>query len=153
MLMAGNNSESRSATNIHKNSSNTSTRSAIRLLHPGLGIKRWLLPLLIGVVILGLGVGLFLRELYGQTAYPPLLRFLLLQDFPRWIRGSFFVLFGVTLVGLSLFQLNKILLEAFIPEQATVGYVADRVYHHRRQASKRPQVSWYWVAVPASVCC
>lgn len=108
-------------------------KSTFRLLHPGLGLKRWLAPLLIGLAILGLGVGLFLRELYAQTSYPLLLQILLLQVWPRWVRGAIFVTLGIGLTGYSLFQLNKLMLDAFLPNQATVGYVAEQVYHRRRR--------------------
>ena len=73
------------------------TKAAFRLLHPGLGLKRWLAPLLVGLVILGLGIGLFLRELYAESTYPPLVQLLLLQSLPRWVRGTLFVLLGVGL--------------------------------------------------------
>ncbi len=116
------------------------SKAAFRLLHPGLGLKRWLAPLLIGLVILGLGIGLFLRELYAESTYPPLVQLLLLQSLPRWVRGALFVLLGVGLTGYSLFQLNKLLLEAFLPDQATVGYVADQVYRHRRRRRDGPKV-------------
>jgi uncharacterized cofD-like protein len=108
-------------------------KSTFRLLQPGLGLKRWVAPLLLGLIILGLGIGLFLRELYADTSYPPLLRALLLQSWPRWVRGLLFVTLGVGLTGYSLFQLNKLLLEAFLPNQASVSYLADRVYYRRRR--------------------
>ena len=58
-------------------------KSTFRLLQPGLGLKRWVALLLLGLITLGLGIGLFLRELYADTIYPPLLRALLLQSWPR----------------------------------------------------------------------
>jgi uncharacterized cofD-like protein len=85
------------------------------------------------LVILGLGIGLFLRELYADFTYPPLLQILLLQAWPRWIRGTILSILGLGVAGYSLFQLNKILLEAFLPNQATVSYVAEQVYRHRRR--------------------
>jgi uncharacterized cofD-like protein len=85
------------------------------------------------MVILGLGIGLFLRELYAESVYPPIFRLLLLQAWPRWVRGLIFALLGLGLTGYSLFQLNKVLLEAFLPDQATMGYVADQLYRHRRR--------------------
>lgn len=115
-------------------------KSASHLLLPGLGLKRWLIPFLIGMVVLGLGIGLFLRDLYASTTYPSLIRLLLLQDWPRWIRGTLFVVLGIGLTGFSLFQLNKILLEAFLPDQATVGYVARQVYRHRQRRRGGPKV-------------
>jgi uncharacterized cofD-like protein len=117
-----------------------SLRSTVRLLHPGLGLKRWLVPLLIGLIILGLGIGLFLRELYANISYPPLLRILLLQDWPRWLRGAIFGVLGISLVGYSLFQLNRILLEAFLPERASVRYIADQVYSYRRRPRDGPKI-------------
>jgi uncharacterized cofD-like protein len=118
----------------------TSFKSASRLLYPGLGLKRWLATLLIGLVVLGFGIGFLLSELYAQAVYPPVLRLLLLQDWPRWVRGTLFIVLGVGLTGYSLFQLNKILLEAFLPDQATVGDVARQVYHHRRRRRDGPKV-------------
>jgi len=117
-----------------------SIKSTFRLLLPGLGLKRWLIPMLIGLVILGLGIGLFLRELYAETAYPPAIRALLLQDLPRWVRGAVFTAVGIGLIGLSFFQLNKLLLEAFLPDQAGVRYIADQVYRHRRRRRDGPKV-------------
>lgn len=117
-----------------------SVKSAIRLLHPGLGLKRWFLPLLVGLIILSLGFGLFLRELYAEITYPPLIRLFLLQSLPRWVRGTMLVVVGAGLAGYSLFQLNKLLLEAFLPDQAGVGYVADQVYRHRRRRRGGPKV-------------
>lgn len=115
-------------------------KSASRLLYPGLGLKRWLAPLLLGIVILGLGIGLFLRDLYAETTYPPLLRLLLLQAWPRWFRALLFSLIGGGLVAFSLFQLNKTLLTAFLPEKATAAYVAEQVYRHRRRQRNGPKV-------------
>ena len=66
-----------------------SLKLALRWLHPGLGLKRWLAPLLLGVVILALGVALFLRDLYAESTYPPILHTLLLQEWPRWLRAIF----------------------------------------------------------------
>ncbi|MDM8528257.1 YvcK family protein [Anaerolineales bacterium HSG24] len=109
-------------------------------LHPGLGLKRWLLPLLIGVIILGLGVGLFLRDLYGAAIYPPLLRLLLLQMLPRWIRGLIFCAVGIVLTSYSIYQLNKTILTAFLPYEASASYVAERVYRHRQRRRGGPKL-------------
>ncbi len=101
--------------------------------YPGLGLKRWLGPLLIGIVILGLGIGLFLRDLYGTTIYPPILRVLLLQAWPRGFRAIIFCSIGVTFISVSLFKFNKNLLAAFLPHNATATYIAQQIYRHRKQ--------------------
>ncbi|MCK6629799.1 MAG: YvcK family protein [Anaerolineae bacterium] len=110
-----------------------SLKSALRWLHPGLGLKRWLAPLLLGVVILALGIALFLWDLYAASAYPPLLHLLLLQDWPRWLRAAFFSLVGLGLVAFSIYQLNKTFLSAFLPSNVTAAYVAEQVYARQRQ--------------------
>lgn len=108
-------------------------KSASRWLHPGLGLKRWLAPLLLGVVILALGITLFLRDLYAENIYPSFLQALLLQEWPRWLRAILFGLLGLGLVVFSIYQLNKTLLSAFLPNKVTAAYVAEQVYYRQRQ--------------------
>ncbi len=108
-------------------------KSAFRWLHPGLGLKRWLAPLLLGIGLLGLGIGLFLQGLHDVSLYPPFLRILLLSEWPPWLRATLFSLIGIGLVIYSVYQLNKTLLSAFLPNKATVAYVAERVYRHRQR--------------------
>ena len=43
--------------------------SFIKWFYFGMHIKRWLLLLLIGVAIMGLGFGYFLREVYGTYTF------------------------------------------------------------------------------------
>jgi uncharacterized cofD-like protein len=117
-----------------------SLKSAFRWFHPGLGLKRWLVPLLLGIVLLGLGINIYLRGLYGATIYPSVLRVLLLQEWPRWLRVALFGSIGVGLTAYSLLQLNKALLAAFLPDEATAAYVAEQVYRHRRRPRDGPKV-------------
>ncbi|HXV42207.1 MAG TPA: hypothetical protein VEC96_04045, partial [Anaerolineae bacterium] len=115
------------------NSMLASLKSASRWLHPGLGLKRWLAPLLLGVIILALGVALFLRDLYAESIYPSFLQALLLQEWPRWLRAILFGLMGLGLVVFSIYQLNKTLLSAFLPNKVTAAYLVDQVYYRQRQ--------------------
>ena len=39
-----------------------------RWLYPGMHLKRWLVLLLSGIAILGLGAAIFIRDLYRQNA-------------------------------------------------------------------------------------
>ena len=108
-------------------------RSVLRLLHPGLGLKRWLAPLLIGLMIFGAGIILLLRELFAGAAYPLFLQWLLLQPLSAWLRALIFSIAGAGLAGYALFQINKITLEAFLPAQTSVRDVARQVYQHRQR--------------------
>jgi uncharacterized cofD-like protein len=92
-----------------------------------------LVPLLLGVVILALGIALFLRDLYAESAYPPFIHLLLLQIWPRWLRAILFGGVGLGLVAFSIYQLNKTLLSAFLPGNVSAAYVADQVYFRQRQ--------------------
>lgn len=112
-------------------------KSASRLLRPGLGLKRWLATLLLGLIVLGLGLGLFLGELLAENAA---VRQSFFQSWPHWSMGVFLGVAGVGLVVFGIYQLNKILLEAFLPENATVAYVAEQVYHRQRRRRQGPKV-------------
>ncbi len=39
-----------------------------RWLYPGMHLKRWLALLLVGIVIIGLGAAIFVRDLYRRHA-------------------------------------------------------------------------------------
>ncbi len=114
-------------------------KSATRLLHPGLGLKRWLAALLIGLIILGLGIGLFLGELFAEKDAAPAIT----PIWPGWSHWGLAILLagaGTGLVIFSIYQFNKILLEAFLPENATAAYVAKQVYHRQRRRRQGPKV-------------
>lgn len=108
-------------------------RSALRLLYPGLGLKRWLVPLLIGLALFGVGFALFLYDLYATTSLPSSLQWALFENVSPWIRDVLLIVLGAGIAGYSLFQLNKVALGAFIPAQATVRDVAKQVYRHRHR--------------------
>ena len=108
-------------------------KSASRLLQPGLGLKRWLASLLVGLIILGLGIGLFFGRLYAESAYSPRASTPLMQEWPHWLIAALLGLGGTGLVVFSIYQLNKVLLRAFLPDKASVADVARRVYRRQRR--------------------
>lgn len=114
-------------------------KSASRLLHPGLGLKRWLAPLLVGLIVAGFGIGLITAELFSGTTQASLTH-LFSSTWLRWISGVVFIAAGTGVTAYSIIRLNKLMLEAFLPNQATVGYVAEQVYHHRRRPKDGPNV-------------
>ncbi len=115
-------------------------KSASRLLHPGLGLKRWLAALLIGLVALALGTGLFLGQSFAENSFP-LPTFIFPQSiWWHWLVAILIALLGLGVAVYSIYQLNKILLGAFLPEKATVAYVAEQVYHRQRRRRQGPNV-------------
>ena len=116
-------------------------KSAARLLHPGLGFKRWFIPLVAGLIITGFGIGLFLSELITGIRTTLILQPLFQRNWATWIPGVMMALMGLGLTGYSLFRLNKLLLQAILPnKQATVGYVAEQVYRHHRRKRRGPKI-------------
>src|SRR3954469_6351207 len=81
----------------------------LKLLLPGLHIKRWFGLTLIGLVVLALGLAYLFVELYRSVALPEEAVYLTLQFVPRWLRGLIFVLAGASVTTLSLIRLNRAL--------------------------------------------
>ncbi len=116
-----------------------SLKTLSRWLTPGMGIKRWVLILFIGITILALGFGLFLRDLYGATGYPPLVRIIALQFLPRWLRAFFFGALGVGLVVGALYRLNQTMVQAIFPTEPNAAELAE-ILHRARQKRRGPKV-------------
>jgi uncharacterized cofD-like protein len=103
-----------------------------RWLQPGIGVKRWLLLMFAGLLVLALGVAHVLRQLsvglepgWLQT----LIDLVTLQFLPFPVRGA---VFGVVGAGLFLFgawRLAQALTEPLRPDEATP--IADVIYQKR----------------------
>lgn len=100
----------------------------LRWLQPGLGVKRWLLLLALGVGLLSLGGALALHDFYPLSVY---FYYLTLQFLPRSIRALPYLAFGLGSVGLGLWGLNRALLEPFLNH--VNGSISDVLYDYRRR--------------------
>ncbi len=91
-----------------------------RWLTPGLGVKRWLLVILAGVTLLGVGFGVFILDIYRATSpgsHPWWLVFLSavsLRSLARPLRVLIFGSLGVGLLLGGLWGLNRTLLSPFM---------------------------------------
>ena len=110
----------------------------IRWLYPGMHIKRWLALMLIGIVVIGLGFGYVLREVYEGFAFPDFVFFLTLQFWPRYIRAILFGGAGVLLVGYGFYRLNRSLVESIVPA-GDERSVVERVFRYR-QRERGPKI-------------
>ena len=71
-------------------------------LYLGLGIKRWLLLLLVGTIVLGIGFAYLFYDLYVSTlVFLPVWRTLTLSFLPRWARILTIGLVGLGLVAMA----------------------------------------------------
>lgn len=86
--------------------------SAWKWLYVGMGVKRWLVLLVLGVTLLSLGAALFLVELYRSLDLTGIAYYVTLQFVPRELRPVILALWGAVLVVLAIWKLNETLLSA-----------------------------------------
>jgi uncharacterized cofD-like protein len=88
-----------------------------RWLTPGIGIKRWLVSILIGVTLLGLGVAVLVIDFYRSTEnsfWLQVLSFLSLRFLDRTIRALIFGGLGFFFIVVGTVELNRSLLKPFV---------------------------------------
>ncbi|MGD8996525.1 MAG: YvcK family protein [Anaerolineae bacterium] len=106
---------------------------AIQWLPIGMGIKRWLLILVVGVALLSLGFSFLLRELYPL---PSIFFYLTLQFIPRGVRAGLFVLVGVGATLMGLVGLNRSLLRPFVDPNPEMLVKAVQRYRRRERGPR-----------------
>jgi uncharacterized cofD-like protein len=114
-------------------------RGLLRWFRPGLGVKRWLSLVLIGITLLGLGFAVILIDLYRtDSSNPILLTFLTyasLRFIPRLLRAIIFGGLGIGLVIYGILKLNSSVLQPFIrPGSDVLGQIKD---YRRRERGPR----------------
>lgn len=105
-------------------------RDIPRWLRPGLGVKRWLLFMMAGITLIGLGIAVILIDLYRtDTSDPAVLTFLSyasLRFLPRLMRALIFGGLGVMLIVFGMYKLNRSLLRPFLqPGSDIVGTLEE----------------------------
>ena len=114
-----------------------SRKGWLRWLTPGLEVKRWILLLAVGIVIVDLGVAYVLKDIYQVAELPGQFYYLTLQFLPRWARGVIFALFGLGLLVFSVIRLQRSVLGPFLP--GGERSVAEVIYSFRTR-SRGPRV-------------
>ena len=102
----------------------------LRWFKPGLGIKRWMLVILVGITLLGVGLGILLLDIYRtNTSSSAILTFLSvasLRFLPRLVRVLIFGGFGIGLVVYGIWGLNRSLLRPFLkPGHTVIDQLSD----------------------------
>ncbi len=110
--------------------------SGWKWLYPGMGVKRWLLLLVLGITCISLGFAYFLINIYRQQPPSAIFHYLTLQFVPRLGRAALVGGLGLVAVIIAVVQLGRSLLAPFLrPGQE----VAQAVYQHR-QRGRGPKV-------------
>lgn len=103
----------------------------VKLLRPGMEIKRWLLLALGGLVLTSLGIAYILVHVYRAQPFPEFASVVTLQFIERPIRGVLFIALGGLLTALALLKLNQSLLAAFLPRSNNGSSVVETIYNYR----------------------
>ena len=106
---------------------------AWRFFYIGLGIKRWLLLLFIGVTLLSLGTAYLLVEIYREQPLPDFVFYLTLQFLPRPLRALIVGGGGLALILYSLYRLSDSIWNAYGPRRS--GWVETLYRKRQRQGA------------------
>lgn len=111
---------------------------------PGLGVKRWLVVLLIGITLVGLGLALFILDVYRTAPdswWLPVISFLSLRSLARPVRVLIFAVLGLGFISLGILGINRSLLIPFLrPGQRLVDQVSD--YRRRERGPRGGDRRW-----------
>jgi uncharacterized cofD-like protein len=113
-------------------------KNIFRWMIPGIGVKRWLFLILLGVTLLGLGLGLFLLDVYRtapETWWLPVISYASLRFLIRPVRVFIFGSLGIGLIAYGILGLNHSLLKPFrTPGIRLVDQISD---YRRRKRGRR----------------
>jgi uncharacterized cofD-like protein len=104
-------------------------------LMPGSTIRRWLVVFAIGLLIVTLGIGYLLHDLYLSVRFPAWTYYATLQFVPRTPRGLLFMVCGLLAISMALRHLNQAIV-AVLGSPLSQGQgrrlsVIDTVAQHR----------------------
>lgn len=103
--------------------------SLLRWFVPGLGVKRWFILLLLGTTLAGVGLAMFLLDIFRtapDTWWLPIITFLSLKSLTRPLRVIIFGILGLGFIGWGTWGMNRALLEPFLqPGKRLVDQVSE----------------------------
>ena len=109
-----------------------------RWLTPGIGIKRWLVVVLLGTTLIALGLAFFALDIYRDTSVGWVRKALMtisLSSYPRWLRAMIYGVVGVVILFIGLIELNRSVLKPFLkPGQPLLDTLTT---YRRRQKGPR----------------
>src|SRR5688572_14925775 len=97
-------------------------------LTPGLGIKRWLLLLLLGMVIGSIALAQLLVDLYRDEQFPEIFYILTLRFLPMPVRVFLGLTLAAIIVTIAILQLNRSIIAPFVRHKR--GKYIDVKYRH-----------------------
>ena len=117
---------------FHRRWLNAAARN-LRWLVPGLGVKRWLLVILAGTTLIGVGLAIIILDVYRtapDTWWLPLISAASLRFIARPLRAVIFGGLGLGLIITGIYGLNRSILRPFLRPGRPV---VDALTQHRRR--------------------
>lgn len=108
-------------------------------LIPGIGVKRWLILILAGTTMLGVGLGIVILEVYRtapETWWLPILSTASLRFLVRPLRALIFGGIGIGMIAFGIWKLNLAIIRPFIQPG---HHVADTLRLHK-QRERGPRI-------------
>ena len=103
--------------------------AVLKLLYPGLGVKRWLLLGATGISLCSIGLAFLMRKLFS-LGFPDFL--------PLYLEGVFMLALGVAVLALAVYGLYRSV-GPLVLASKTIDGLADAIYT-RRSREKGPRV-------------
>jgi hypothetical protein len=110
----------------------------LRWFIPGIGIKRWILLILLGTTLLGVGLAILLLDIYRtapETWWLPFLSFASLRILSRPLRVLIFGGIGVSLIITGIWGINRALLAPY--RRSGKDVIDDLAEHRKRERGPR----------------
>lgn len=106
------------------------TPRVVRWFTPGLHVKRWLVLLMVGMVLVSLGIGYALANVYRSgVTLPHIFYYLTLQFLHRYVRGALFAGIGLSIILFALYKLTQSVLGPFLPGRDRA--LSEIIYNYR----------------------
>jgi len=113
---------------------------SLRWLVPGIGVKRWILLILLGTTLVGIGLGVLILDFYRnapETWWLPLISTASLRFLPRVLRAFVFGGIGFAIIAYGIWRMNRALIKPFVRPGS---HVAETLWTHR-QREKGPRIA------------
>ena len=102
----------------------------VRWFTPGLHVKRWLVLLMVGMVLVSLGIGYALANVYRSGVnLPHIFYYLTLQFIPYYVRAGLFGILGLSIILFALYKLTQSVLGPFLPGRDRA--LSEIIYNYR----------------------
>jgi uncharacterized cofD-like protein len=113
-------------------------RRVPRWMYPGMHLKRWLALLLLGIVIVGLGAAIFIRDLYRATDADtiPIVYWLTGAWLEPQVRATLVAVLGLFLTGIGMWGLMRSVISPFVGR----GNSVMEVLYTKRYLARGPRI-------------